>query len=267
MEMKNVTLFFAILLSLSIMGCRTAFNPELASKLGKKELKVGVETEFPPVIFKDKENGKVVGLEADLAEELGKILGVKIVFVQTEWTKLIPELKAGRIDVIMSGMTVTKERAEEVKFIEPYIRVGQLALVRTVDVSKFSNAEVIKKSRVLFGAINGTTGELFIKANCPNAVYSPYDAVPSALRDLEMRKIDVFICDSPTIWSISNVKLTPICEPLTEEYLAWAVNKENQNLADVLNQALKSMKDDGILRKLEHKWIPEFIMESIYEKK
>lgn len=256
-----VTAFFLFVV---VAGCKTAFEPELAGKLGKKELRVGVEPNFPPLIFK--KDGKIVGIEADLAKELSDILGVRIVFVETEWSKLIPTLNNGQIDIIMSGMTNTKERAEQVKFIEPYIRVGQMALIRTSDVSKFPNAEIIKKCRVIFAALKGTTGEIFVKNECPNAFYIPYESIQFALNALKNKRVDILIADAPVIWDVSNAELTPVCEPLTEEYLAWAVSKNNPELADVLNQALKILKDNGTVHKIERKWIPEMIMENIYEK-
>src|SRR5882757_559527 len=71
-------------------------------------LRVGITPNLPPLAFK--QNGKIVGIEADFAQQLGKELGREVKFVVLDWSDQIPDLLDGKIDIIMSGMTITKTR-------------------------------------------------------------------------------------------------------------------------------------------------------------
>jgi ABC-type amino acid transport substrate-binding protein len=94
-------------------------------------LRVGLTPNYPPVVFK--EQGTITGLEADIARGVGEELGRPIAFVELAWEDLIPALEGGRIDVIMSGMFVTPVRQHRVRFVKPYLRIGQMAIIRKSD--------------------------------------------------------------------------------------------------------------------------------------
>ncbi len=258
-DLKNL---FVVAL-LAIAGCATDLkNEQLAVKFAKPELKVGIAPDFPPLIFK--QNGKINGIEFQFAERIGKILGVKIVFVERDWGKLIPSLNKNEFDVIMSGMTVTPERSKLVKFTTPYKRVGQMAIMRTSDIAEFSTVEKVLQTKKRAGFLAGTTGEAFVRKNCPNAIMIPCKTVEDAEGSLINDKMDVFIADAPVIWVLSSTDLTPLCVPLTEEYLAWALRPGDADLAEILNECLDIMKKDSYLNEVESAWIPELIRNEIY---
>ena len=81
---------------------------------------------YPPLSFR--EDGELVGIEVDLAREVVRETGLTVTIKQVPWAELIPALQSGKIDVIMSGMSVTDARAQQVTFVEPYLRTGQMVL-------------------------------------------------------------------------------------------------------------------------------------------
>ena len=91
-------------------------------------LKVGTDPNYVPFEMTDKQ-GRVIGFEADLLEEMGKALGVTLEWVPVAYTELIPGLLAGRFDLIGSGMTVTQERNLKLNFSDSFIIVGQTVLL------------------------------------------------------------------------------------------------------------------------------------------
>src|SRR6266705_668353 len=91
-------------------------------------LRVGITPNLPPLAFE--QIGKIVGIEADFAQQLVKELGREVKFIELDWEKQIPALLDGKTDIVMSGMTVTKTRQFRVNFCRPYLRSGQMALVR-----------------------------------------------------------------------------------------------------------------------------------------
>ncbi len=124
---------FAALISLATvaaMALSTAAHADaLADAKARGSLQVGVEAGGTGAILSQKPDGTIVGQDADLAQYIGKELGLKIEYVPTAWPGIIPALLSGRFDIIMSGMTATKERAEKVNFSIPY---GDASLVAAV---------------------------------------------------------------------------------------------------------------------------------------
>ena len=127
------TAFFVSLII--FLGCATAQNEEtVVQPVVPQEnfLQVGVTPTSPPSIFL--ENDRVVGLEADFANALAEAIGKKARFVILGWKDLIPALQEKRIDIIMSGMSITEMRKTRITFTSPYLNAGQMALVRMADL-------------------------------------------------------------------------------------------------------------------------------------
>lgn len=104
-------------------------------------LRIGITPNTPPIIYKDKND--IVGVEADLARKLAAELGKSPKFISLKWEDQIPALLDGRTDIIMSGMTITELRSMRINFSQPYLKIGQMALIRLEDVSKYRNPYAI----------------------------------------------------------------------------------------------------------------------------
>ena len=90
-------------------------------------LRVGVTADAPPLIFK--KGDAYAGLEAELAEELGRFLHKDVRFVEVPWEDQIQTLLDDRTDIIMSGISITPLREVLIAFSIPYFRTGQMALI------------------------------------------------------------------------------------------------------------------------------------------
>eukprot|EP01034_Spumella_vulgaris_P016623 gene16623-21219_t len=122
-------------------------------------LKVGTDPNYVPFEMTDKQ-GRVIGFEADLLEEMGKALGVTLEWVPVAYTELIPGLLAGRFDLIGSGMTVTQERNLKLNFSDSFIIVGQTVLLHPRLAGKVSSIEDLNEAGYRIAAADGTTGEV-----------------------------------------------------------------------------------------------------------
>ncbi|MDR2635414.1 MAG: transporter substrate-binding domain-containing protein, partial [Campylobacteraceae bacterium] len=96
--------------------------------LERGSLIVGLEPGYIPFEMKSKK-GEVIGFDVDMAKAMADAMGVKLTLIPTEWDGLIPSLLTGKIDIIISGMTMFQERNLKVNFIEPYMTVGQTLLI------------------------------------------------------------------------------------------------------------------------------------------
>ena len=219
-------------------------------------LRIGVAPDYPPFVLK--QGGVIVGIEADFAARLGEYLRRRVEWAELPWPALIPALQQGRIDAIMSGMAITPERERAVLFTEPYLRVGQMAIIRAKDVARLGRPSALSRGRWKIGYEAGTTGARYVQDNLPLAIGMPFPSVENGLRALRAGEIDIFIHDAPTAWRIAEDTegvLLGLYRPLTEENLAWAVRKTDTVLRDQLNAALLRCRQDGSLQAILDRWI------------
>ena len=231
--------------------------PEPSGTLLNREFRIGIAPYYPPLAYKFR--GTLVGVEVEFAQQLGKELNKQIIFVETPWSDLIPALVDGRIDIIMSGMSVTEDRAKLVSFTEPYMHIGQMALVRARDQASFSTLETFFDTTARVGFASNTTGEQVAKTIFTQAKLRPQPTAEDGVAALRQGVIDVFIHDAPTVWRIGGnpgeTELVGLYWPLSEEPLAWAVRKNDGPLQFALSQKVKEWKLNGRLQLLMSRWI------------
>jgi polar amino acid transport system substrate-binding protein len=221
-------------------------------------LKVGLSADYPPLAYL--QDGDIVGIEADSAKAVGAIIDQDMTLVNMPFDQLIPALQAGDIDVIMSGMSVTPERSEQVLFTDSYMDVGQMAIMTTDKVGHFSQPWALYSKGVRIGVEPGTTGADFVARELKEAQVTFFDDSAAAFAGLRRNEIDLYIHDAPTSWQLAtsneNGDLISLYKPLTSEKLAWAVRKDDVRLAARLNDALQLLKRNGTITYIFNRWIP-----------
>ncbi len=214
-------------------------------------LRVGVAPDYPPVIYK--QNGKLYGIEADLATYVGAKLACPIQFVEMPFEELVPCLERGEIDVIMSGLSNTDARREVVRFTVPYLHIGQMALLRSADAARITEAGALTAFTGRAGCLRGTTGEMYVRENMLQAECLAFADAPAAIAALRARQIDVLIDDGPyVLYAVKQYpELQALPWQLTDESLAWAVSKQASGdyLYEKLNRVLLHARQNGDLRK------------------
>jgi len=242
-------------------GCRSAgIGPSapLASTPEEDLLRVGVTPTGPPMIFYGE--GEYRGLDAEMAHGLAAALGKKLVFVELKWEDLIPALRDGRIDIIMSGMSITAERLRVVAFSDPYLRLGQLALVRKADLALYDSRESVVLTRKKVGVEKATTGDELVLSQFLYAERVPFSSIERAADALIAEEVDMVVCDAPLIWWLVAVKeaydVVAVPGLLNLEYLGWAVRHEDQALLAAANQFLSGSKANGKLDDAVERWMP-----------
>jgi polar amino acid transport system substrate-binding protein len=232
--------------------------PEASGSLLKPELRIGISPDYMPLAYKDPTFG-LAGVEVDFARQLGKGLGKGIIFVEMPFPDLIQALLDERIDIVMSGMSITTERAMLVSFTDPYVRIGQMALVRAADRAAFPNVQSFTQLKSAVGFVQKTTGEIAAKAFFPQATLVPQSSINGGIAALRKGEIQVFIHDAPTVWRIAGdpneKELTGLYWPLTKEPLAWAVRKADEPLRFALNRELEKWNSSGSLKQTLSRWV------------
>ena len=250
----------SVLAALSISACAPRQTPIATTTTpAQPTLRVGIAPNYPPLAFK--QNGHITGVEAQFAKLLGPALAMHTVLVETPWDDLIPALRDRRIDIIMSGMSVTEQRQQLVSFAHPYLRVGQMMLLRRADAKRLRDDKAINQQTTRIGFVTGTTGEQYVRQHFQRAQLKGFESVDAAVVALRARQIDVFVHDAPSIYGVMagtdkpERELIGRYEPLTEEYLAWAVRKDDEALRARLDGILAKWNADGTLDSVLSKWI------------
>jgi ABC-type amino acid transport substrate-binding protein len=246
----------AALCALALHGtARAADQPPAAAPL-----RVGIAPNYPPLAFK--QDGKLVGIEVDFANRLGEALGRPVVLVETPWEELPKALLEDKtIDVVMSGTSITEKRKKKVDFTTPYLQVGQMVLIRAADYPKIRSAHDLDHKRYRVGFTTKTTSAHYARAHLGNATLRGFSDTDAAVAALRSGEIDALIADAPAVWRVTGgfmskeTELRGLYQPLTKEYLAWAVRKSDTQLRHQLDAVLAKWKKDGTIDEVLNHWI------------
>lgn len=220
-------------------------------KAGK--IVVGIDDTYPPMEFTDKD-GKIVGYDIDMANAIGKKLGVKVEFAPTAWDGIFMALQAKRFDLIQSTVSITPERSKSMIFTKPYVYGGNAIFVRADNTTINSSADF--KGRII-GCQIGTTGQNVLDKMTDIKEEKKYNGMTDAFMDLKNKRIEAVVSD-PMVgdYYIASQKGTfkRVKSMLNQEPIGVAFRKADVKLRDAYQKAMDDLKKDGTLSKLSMKW-------------
>jgi L-cystine transport system substrate-binding protein len=223
-------------------------------------LKVGLMGTYAPYNFLN-ENKEIDGFDADIAKEIAKRLGVKVEFAPQEFSGLIPSLQAGKIDAIISQVTITDERKQQIDFTQPYITNSVKIIVRG-DNNSIAKLEDFKGQNIGVGL--GTNDETYLRKEVLPKVgkfeIKTYDDVITSLQDLISGRIDATINNLYALKPIvekNGFKIKAVGEAIKSDKAGVAVRKDNPEFRDAIDKALTDLKADGTYNTIFKKWFGE----------
>jgi len=219
-------------------------------------LTVGTDAAYPPL--ENVEAGEFVGFDIDLAKEMAERLGLEAEIINTSWDGIFPALIAHKFDVVISAVTITPERDEEMDFSDPYLNSDQS--IATKEDSRIKTKADLKDK--ILGVLIGTTGELTAKEideEIGVVKIKTYDDILSAFEDLKAGRIDAIINDIPTSAYIvkDNPELVIVEKIITDEKYGIVFAPDTPELLKAVNKVLKEMKEDGTYDQIYSKWFGE----------
>jgi polar amino acid transport system substrate-binding protein len=222
-----------------------------------KPLRIGIAPTFPPMVFK--QHDRYAGLEIDLATALGEALQRPINFVELRPNDQIPGLLAGRVDLLMSSVTVSLARRTQVEFSRPYLKMGQMAMARKENAAAYRERLPADLPGPV-GTIKGSAGDFLVQQEFPGFRRREFKSGEDASEALRRRKIELFVGDGPLVsWlagARQNKELVALPYLLSEEQLAWAMRKEDTQLHRQVNDFLGRLERTGRLTAMVQRWIP-----------
>jgi len=242
--------FVAILVLLA--GCGGDTTDTWSDITSSGTLRIGTDATYPPFETVDTATGDVVGFDMDLVRAICAKYEVDPEFIITPFDGIVPGLRTGKYDVIISAFTITPQRARRVLFTRPYYDAGQTIAVRLDDTTIVGLDDLKGKS---IGVQLGTTGERMAHRVNGAEIFS-YENIGAAFIDLENNRVDAVINDEPTSRIIiAERKSAKLVGPrLSDEQYGMAVRPNDTTLVGKINTALIIFEEDGTLDSLKTKW-------------
>ena len=217
----------------------------------------GFDAAYPPFSFIDK-TGQPAGFDIDAVNWIAKEMGFQVKHQPTDWAAIVPSLKAGKIDFIASGMSITPERQAQVNFADPYWQVVQLLVVR--NDSNLTVEECLAPERKI-GLLRGSAESKWITENLLKKGHKfelrPYDTTPLSIEDVANGRIDGAAVSNTALKEATDrgvpVKSIGSYGQPDVNY-GYAVRKADTDFLNTLNEGLKRLKASPYWGELVKKW-------------
>ena len=265
--MKIVKRFLAIvslLVVVLLVGCSTSKSSSSTSSSSSSSgntakartldeikesgtIKIGVFSDKKPFGYVD-DKGDYQGYDVYFADRLAKDLGVDVEYVAVDPASRVEYLTSAKVDIILANFTVTDERAEQVDFALPYMKVA-LGVV-SPSSQLISSVDDLEGKTLIVG--KGTTAETYFEKNYPKVNLLKYDQYSEAYQALLDGRGDALSTDNTEVlaWALENkgyeVGITSLGDTDT---IAPAVQKGNTELLDWINDEIKTLGEENFFHK------------------
>ncbi len=222
-----------------------------------KSLKIAVDTTYPPMEF-ESVDGKIIGLDVDLAKAMAKVMGKTPEFIVMPWDGILAGLQSSRYDIIMSSMNITEDRKKQVDFVQ-YVQMGQVFVVKKSGKQVKSEKELagltvaVQADTTSYEAVEG-----FKKSGISIKDIKAFKGATEAFQALKAGQAEVIVIDEAVgfyyagldakTFVISGIAMKP-------EPIGIAVRKTDKALHAELTKALETIKKDGTFSKIYKQWL------------
>lgn len=247
-------IFYLLSLLLLIVGYRTL---KYAGKVvTSDQLLVGLSADYPPFAFL--KDGKIVGLDVDILQEVSKRLDKKLVIRDIPFDMLIPEIQIGTLHLLASGMTETPLRAKKVHFTQPYYKGDPLLIIAPNTMAKkITTIEDFEGLRVVVN--DGYTADSYLTGlNDARFIIYRLKSPAESFLALSTNKADIYVIAQSAAQPFFNItqqhdySITTL--PNTGDSYSFAIAKKFPEMLTLVQKALDSMVSDGTLTTILKKW-------------
>ena len=228
-------------------------------------IKVGMDV-FVPWAMKDKK-GELIGFEIDIAKKVAKDLGVKIEFVPTKWSGIIPSLITGKFDVLIGGMTITTQRNLKINFTRPYYYTEQGLMAHKKKAAGFKVSD-FNSPDVTIAARLGSTAAVAAKQRFPKAKLRLFDDEPAAVQELRNGNVHAMVSAQPLPSSTALEYPDTIMvydEVMMLEAIGIGVRKGDPETLNLINNWIEINRNNGWIQGKYAYWFKSQDWKSLIE--
>lgn len=248
--MKKILVLMIFILTYSTLGIA---SPRI--------IRFGMEATYPPFEYVD-ESGQIRGYDVDIANALCGQMNAKCEFGIQSFGSLIPNLKLGKFDALISAVSITPARAKQVDFTPSYYELTGSFVAETKH--NYSLDDISTKVKVI-GAQTGSTFEQHLLDNYKGKIsVRSYASIQDAFLDLKAKRIDMVLADTPIAIAFlkenNNAKEYGIVDKPIVDHASFgsgygiAVRKGNPVFLKELNNALETIKANGTYEAITKKY-------------
>lgn len=268
--MRNRLRMWTVLSTVGLAACSTiapsatdqaaGVSPVIDRITKQGEIRIGTSGNQPPLIARDNQ-GSLIGLEADLARLIALSMGVKEKMVAMPFPELLPALHEGKIDIILSGVTMTPERNMKVAFVGPYFISGTSMLTRSELIDTMTDSTKFNDPKTRLAALRGSTSQRIVEDLIPEATLELVDDYDAAVQKVIKGEIDALIADH-LFCIVAALKyradgLTTLLRPLTFEPMGVALPPNDPLLMNWMQNFLLTLDGTGVLAELTARWLDD----------
>jgi polar amino acid transport system substrate-binding protein len=266
LTIRKLTLVFVSLMLL-LSGCAqmsgntasasATASPVIDRILQRGELVVGMAGNMPPMNMTTKE-GELIGYEVDLAKNMAAAMGVSAKFSVMPFAELLPALQSGKIDLILSNMTITPARNLKVAFVGPYFTSGKAFLTKIKTIALADEAADIDAKNTKLVALKGSTSQAFVEKAIPDATLVTANDYDEAVKMVLEDKVHAMVADYPicvvSVFRYPEQGLLSVVTTLTYEPIGVGVQAGDPLLVNWVENFMGIAEETGLLQKFEEKW-------------
>ncbi len=269
--MKKFSILLCFLLSLTIALAACGSNAEkddskadnssedlLEKVKSDGKIVVGTEGTYAPFTFHDEKTGDLTGFDVEIAQEVGKRLGVDVEFKETQWDAIFAGLDAKRFDMIANQVGINDERKEKYLFSDPYISSTAVLVTKSdSDIKSFEDLDGKKSAQSL-------TSNYAKTAESYGAELVGIDGFNQAVELLNSNRVDATVNDKLSFLDYKKQKpdvdivIADTADDVAQSGLMF--RKGSDSLVEEVNKALQEMIDDGTYKKISEKWFGEDVL-------
>jgi glutamate transport system substrate-binding protein len=226
----------------------------------KGEIAIGVKYDVPPFGFKNPQSGEIEGFDIDVGKAIADKLGVKPKFVEAISDNRIPFLQNGTADLILSTMTINKERDQEIDFSVPYyVARGRVLVGQDSDVKGVKD---LVKGKSVCTALGSTYADN-LKKQAPNAERKLVDSYSECLELIQNGAVDAVSTDDVILTGmiIQDDTLKLVGENLTTEPYGAGLKDGDSAFKEFVDGTIEEFKSDGRWKKTHDKWVSQYTNE------
>jgi len=220
----------------------------------KGELVVGFCAAYPPFESRNEKTKEFEGFDVDMAKALGKETGVNVKFVDAEWQGLLGGLEKEDYDVLITCMSKSETRGQNVNFSDVYYELGDVIVVKKDNNIIKSEAGLQNK---VIGVQLGSGSEQLVDKMKGLKEVKKYNYNPEAFLDLKNSRIDAVIVGYA--YAVNQIKqdnsYKVVGNPIAKAEVVMVMPKGADSLTKKLNEALSSIRKQGIYDELIKKWL------------
>jgi polar amino acid transport system substrate-binding protein len=258
MVLASLLLFFIGCAQMNSNTANTSASPVIDRILQRGELAVGMAGNMPPLNMTSKE-GELIGYEVDLAKAMAKAMGVRAKLKVIPFAELLPALQSGKIDLILSNMTITPGRNLKVAFVGPYFTSGKAFLTKIKTIALADEAQDIDAKNTKLVALKGSTSQAFVEEAIPGATLVAANDYDEAVKMVLEDKVHAMVADYPicvvSVFRYPDKGLLSVVTTLTYEPIGVGVPAGDPLLVNWVENFMGIAEKTGLLEKLKETWL------------